>query len=170
MVYFFIRFIAASDKLWFMLELYSFVDYFTIPPSFISIYLGRTWIARKFRRSPEFQQPHPLTYWECVYFLIVTMSTVGYGDIYCETSLGRGFIVLFILVGLAVFASCIPEIIDLVGTRPKYSGEYRQEHGKRYSTTHPPAFPQSTSHASFFPFLAQYKAFHLYADVKAFLV
>ncbi|GFR21707.1 calcium-activated potassium channel slowpoke, partial [Trichonephila clavata] len=183
MVYFFIRFIAASDKLWFMLELYSFVDYFTIPPSFISIYLGRTWIGLRFLRAlrlmsvPDilqylnvlktsssirlaqlvsivisvwltaagiihllensgdplsFSNPHELTYWECVYFLIVTMSTVGYGDIYCETSLGRGFIVLFILVGLAVFASCIPEIIDLVGTRPKYGGEYRQEHGKRH--------------------------------------
>ncbi|GFT00918.1 calcium-activated potassium channel slowpoke [Nephila pilipes] len=183
MVYFFIRFIAASDKLWFMLELYSFVDYFTIPPSFISIYLGRTWIGLRFLRAlrlmsvPDilqylnvlktsssirlaqlvsivisvwltaagiihllensgdplsFSNPHELTYWECVYFLIVTMSTVGYGDIYCETSLGRGFIVLFILVGLAVFASCIPEIIDLVGTRPKYGGEYRQEHGKSW--------------------------------------
>ncbi|XP_071036204.1 calcium-activated potassium channel slowpoke-like isoform X1 [Parasteatoda tepidariorum] len=183
MVYFFIRFIAASDKLWFLLELYSFVDYFTIPPSFISIYLGRTWIGLRFLRALrlmsvpdilqylnvlktsssirlaqlvsivisvwltaagiihllensgdplEFSNPHELTYWECVYFLIVTMSTVGYGDIYCETSLGRGFIVLFILVGLAVFASCIPEIIDLVGTRPKYGGEFRQEHGKRH--------------------------------------
>ena len=29
-----------------MLELYSFVDYFTIPPSFVSIYLDRTWIGR----------------------------------------------------------------------------------------------------------------------------
>ena len=28
-----------------MLELYSFVDYFTIPPSFVSIYLDRTWIG-----------------------------------------------------------------------------------------------------------------------------
>ena len=37
----FLQFIAASDKLWFMLELYSFVDYFTIPPSFVSIYLDR---------------------------------------------------------------------------------------------------------------------------------
>ena len=35
------QFIAASDKFWFMLELYSFVDYFTIPPSFVSIYLNR---------------------------------------------------------------------------------------------------------------------------------
>lgn len=40
------QFIAASDKLWFMLEMYSFVDYFTIPPSFVSIYLQRTWIGK----------------------------------------------------------------------------------------------------------------------------
>ncbi len=51
MVYFFIRFIAASDKFWFMLELYSFVDYFTIPPSFVSIYLDRTWIGLRFLRA-----------------------------------------------------------------------------------------------------------------------
>lgn len=42
------QFIAASDKFWFMLEMYSFVDYFTIPPSFVSIYLDRTWIGRFF--------------------------------------------------------------------------------------------------------------------------
>jgi potassium large conductance calcium-activated channel subfamily M alpha protein 1 len=51
MVYFLIRFIAASDKLWFMLEMYSFVDYFTIPPSFVSIYLDRTWIGLRFLRA-----------------------------------------------------------------------------------------------------------------------
>lgn len=45
---FFFQFIAASDKLWFMLEMYSFVDYFTIPPSFVSIYLDRTWIGKIF--------------------------------------------------------------------------------------------------------------------------
>ncbi|KAK9709545.1 Calcium-activated BK potassium channel alpha subunit [Popillia japonica] len=183
MVYFFIRFIAASDKLWFMLEMYSFVDYFTIPPSFVSIYLDRTWIGLRFLRALrlmtvpdilqylnilktsssirlaqlvsifisvwltaagiihllensgdplDFQNHHPLPYWTCVYFLIVTMSTVGYGDVYCQTVLGRTFLVFFLLVGLAIFASSIPEIIDLVGTRSKYCGEYKREHGKRH--------------------------------------
>ncbi|XP_026824553.1 calcium-activated potassium channel slowpoke isoform X37 [Ooceraea biroi] len=183
MVYFFIRFIAASDKLWFMLEMYSFVDYFTIPPSFVSIYLDRTWIGLRFLRALrlmtvpdilqylnilktsssirlaqlvsifisvwltaagiihllensgdpfEFVNPQQLSYWTCVYFLIVTMSTVGYGDVYCQTVLGRTFLVFFLLVGLAIFASSIPEIIELVGNRSKYSGEYKREHGKRH--------------------------------------
>ena len=48
---FYPQFIAASDKFWFMLELYSFVDYFTIPPSFVSIYLDRTWIGLRFLRA-----------------------------------------------------------------------------------------------------------------------
>lgn len=40
---------------------------------------------------PDFDNGQILTYWDCVYFLMVTMSTVGYGDIYCMTTLGRAF-------------------------------------------------------------------------------
>ncbi len=40
------QFIAASDKVWFLLELYSFVDYATIPPSFVAIYLERNWSGK----------------------------------------------------------------------------------------------------------------------------
>ena len=40
---------------------------------------------------PDFDNGQSLTYWDCVYFLMVTMSTVGYGDIFCITSLGKGF-------------------------------------------------------------------------------
>ncbi|XP_046421973.1 calcium-activated potassium channel slowpoke isoform X22 [Neodiprion virginianus] len=183
MVYFFIRFIAASDKLWFMLEMYSFVDYFTIPPSFVSIYLDRTWIGLRFLRALrlmtvpdilqylnilktsssirlaqlvsifisvwltaagiihllensgdpfEFTNPQHLSYWTCVYFLIVTMSTVGYGDVFCQTVLGRTFLVFFLLVGLAVFASWIPEITELAANRCKYGGQYKRERGRRH--------------------------------------
>lgn len=141
-----------------MLELYSFVDYFTIPPSFVSLYLDRTWIGLRAMRALrlmsipdilqylnmlktsssirlsqlisivisvwltaagiihllensgdllDFSHPHSISYWECVYFLIVTMSTVGYGDIYCTTALGRAFIVLFILIGLVSSSFCL---------------------------------------------------------------
>lgn len=52
----------------------------------------------------EFENPQQLSYWTCVYFLIVTMSTVGYGDVFCQTILGRTFLVFFLLVGLVSVA------------------------------------------------------------------
>ena len=41
-----LKFVAATDKLHFMFEIGSFVDYFTIPPMFVSIFLDRTWIGK----------------------------------------------------------------------------------------------------------------------------
>jgi len=60
------------------------------------------------------------------------VSDAGYGDIFCTTILGKISIMLFILVGLAMFAACIPEIIDLIGTRNKYSGHYLKEPARRH--------------------------------------
>ena len=40
--------------------------------------------------------------------------------------------VFFILGGLAMFASFVPEIAELIGNRQKYGGEYKGEHGKRH--------------------------------------
>ena len=76
---------------------------------------------------PDFSNPVPITYWNAVYFLMVTMSTVGYGDIFCITTLGKGFQVLFLTVGLAMFASAIPEIVELLGNRTKYGGTFKNE-------------------------------------------
>uniref|UniRef100_A0A1B0D8E3 Uncharacterized protein n=1 Tax=Phlebotomus papatasi TaxID=29031 RepID=A0A1B0D8E3_PHLPP len=60
------------------------------------------------------------------------MSTVGYGDVYCETVLGRTFLVFFLLVGLAVFASWIPEITELAAQRNKYGGTYSKDIRRRH--------------------------------------
>ncbi|XP_052834506.1 calcium-activated potassium channel slowpoke isoform X7 [Octopus bimaculoides] len=184
MIYFFIRFVAANDKLWFWLELFSFVDYFTIPPSFVAIYLDRNWLGLRSLRALrlvsipdilqylnilktstmirltqlvaffvsmwlagagflhliensgdpflDFKNPNSMTYWECLYFLLVTMSTVGFGDIYAKTVLGRIFIVLFILCSLGIFTSFIPEIAEIIGRRQKYGGTYKKERGKKH--------------------------------------
>ncbi|XP_074641051.1 calcium-activated potassium channel subunit alpha-1-like isoform X2 [Tubulanus polymorphus] len=50
------------------------------------------------------------SFFECVYFLLVTMSTVGYGDYSSNTYLGRLFSILFIISALGMFASFIPEL------------------------------------------------------------
>lgn len=39
------------------------------------------------------------------------------------------FQVLFLTVGLALFASAIPEIIELLGQRSKYGGAFKNERG-----------------------------------------
>lgn len=184
LIYFFIRFVAANDKLLFWLEVFSFVDYFTIPPSFVAIYLDRNWLGLRFLRAlrlmsipdiltylnvlktstmiklsqlvaffislwlasagflhlienagdpwVDFDNPQLLTYWECMYFLLVTMSTVGYGDVGAKTVLGKIFIVLFIMISIGMFASWIPEISDILGRRQKYGGCYKKERGKKH--------------------------------------
>ncbi|XP_026045383.1 calcium-activated potassium channel subunit alpha-1a isoform X40 [Astatotilapia calliptera] len=80
----------------------------------------------------NFQNSQSLSYWECVYLLMVTMSTVGYGDVYARTTLGRLFMVFFILGGLAMFASYVPEIIELIGNRKKYGGSYSAVNGRKH--------------------------------------
>ncbi|KAK7901846.1 hypothetical protein WMY93_018615 [Mugilogobius chulae] len=80
----------------------------------------------------NFQNSQSLSYWECVYLLMVTMSTVGYGDVYAKTTLGRLFMVFFILGGLAMFASYVPEIIELIGNRKKYGGSYSAVNGRKH--------------------------------------
>ncbi|XP_007433175.1 calcium-activated potassium channel subunit alpha-1-like, partial [Python bivittatus] len=183
LLYFGLRFIAANDKLWFWLEVNSVVDFFTVPPVFVSVYLNRSWLGLRFLRAlrliqfseilqflnilktsnsiklvnlcsifistwltaagfihlvensgdpwENFQNNQALTYWECVYLLMVTMSTVGYGDVYAKTTLGRLFMVFFILGGLAMFASYVPEIIELIGNRKKYGGSYSAVSGRK---------------------------------------
>ncbi|XP_016141039.1 calcium-activated potassium channel subunit alpha-1-like [Sinocyclocheilus grahami] len=178
------EFIAANDKLWFWLEVNSVVDFFTVPPVFVSVYLNRSWLGLRFLRAlrliqfseilqflnilktsnsiklvnlcsifistwltaagfihlvensgdpwENFQNSQPLSYWECVYLLMVTMSTVGYGDVCAKTTLGRLFMVFFILGGLAMFASYVPEIIELIGNRKKYGGSYSAVNGRKH--------------------------------------
>ncbi|XP_051779700.1 calcium-activated potassium channel subunit alpha-1a isoform X14 [Erpetoichthys calabaricus] len=184
LLYFGLRFIAANDKLWFWLEVNSVVDFFTVPPVFVSVYLNRSWLGLRFLRAlrliqfseilqflnilktsnsiklvnllsifistwltaagfihlvensgdpwENFQNSQQLTYWECVYLLMVTMSTVGYGDVYAKTTLGRLFMVFFILGGLAMFARYVPEIAALILNRKKYGGSYNSTRGRKH--------------------------------------
>ncbi|XP_041089352.1 calcium-activated potassium channel subunit alpha-1-like [Polyodon spathula] len=184
LLYFGLRFLAAPDALHFWLEMNSMVDFFTVPPSFVSLFTQRSWLGLRFLRAlhltelptilqflnilqtssslklarliavflvycltaagfihlvensgdPWWSVPNsqPLTYFQCVYFLMVTMSTVGYGDILVHTLLGRVFIIFIIITGLALFASYVPEIVEIVGKRKKHDGSYMPLPGKKH--------------------------------------
>lgn len=70
---------------------------------FISVWLTAAGVIHLLENSGdpwEFENKHLISYWTCVYFLIVTMSTVGFGDVYYTTILGRAFLVFFLMIGL----------------------------------------------------------------------
>ncbi|ELU16152.1 hypothetical protein CAPTEDRAFT_228021 [Capitella teleta] len=72
-----------------------------------------------------------LPYWKGFYWLLVTMSTVGYGDVNPATDITKAFIIVFIMGSFAMFSSMIPELIQHLN-RPKYRKSYRSSYGKKH--------------------------------------
>ena len=67
----------------------------------------------------DYQNYQELYYGECFYFLIVTASTVGYGDISCQTNLGRMFSIILLIGLISIFSMYLPEIARLMSNAPK---------------------------------------------------
>jgi voltage-gated potassium channel len=61
----------------------------------------------------------PITTWtNALYFVVVTLSTVGYGDITPKTDDAKLFVVSLIILGITVFATSVSTVIvPLVGNR-----------------------------------------------------
>ncbi|KAM9165617.1 potassium channel subfamily U member 1 [Pangshura tecta] len=78
------------------------------------------------------QNSQSLSYFDCLYLTMVTMSTVGFGDVVTKTSLGRIFMIFFIIAGLVLFANFIPEIVDIVGGNQQYQDSYEVVRGRKY--------------------------------------
>ena len=90
LMYFTLRFIAANDKLWFWLELNSIVDFFTIPPVFMSVYLNRTWLGLRFLRALRILQ-----FSEILQFVKILKTSTSIKLVNLVSTYGWGLLAIF---------------------------------------------------------------------------
>ncbi|KAM5275992.1 potassium channel subfamily U member 1 [Hipposideros larvatus] len=73
-----------------------------------------------------------ISYFESIYLVMATTSTVGFGDVVAKTSLGRTFIMFFTVGSLILFANYIPEMVELFANKRKFTSSYEVLKGKKF--------------------------------------
>jgi voltage-gated potassium channel Kch len=74
-----------------------------------------------------YHQVESLTWLDALYFSVITLSTVGYGDISPTTTVSKVFTMVYILFGLSIFASfasmLVRERVELQKERAEKRGQ-----------------------------------------------
>ncbi|MFV0493376.1 MAG: potassium channel family protein [Pseudorhodobacter sp.] len=59
---------------------------------------------------------------DAVYFSVITISTIGYGDLTPQTNIGKVFTIFYVIIGLGLFVAAVTaianSIISRAGRRP----------------------------------------------------
>lgn len=74
--------------------------------------------------APKTEQPHSV--WDAFYFILITASTVGYGDITPKSYEGKVVVMLFIIVALSVVPGLIAGTIETLQLSRAGGGSYTQ--------------------------------------------
>lgn len=69
------------------------------------------------------------TWLNSVYFCVITLTTVGYGDITPQTNAGKAFTTFYVLIGIGIFAAVINYLIRR-GTINRIT-KFRAKHGRK---------------------------------------
>lgn len=56
---------------------------------------------------------------DALYFSVITLATVGYGDMHPTTTLSKAFTIVYIFLGVGVFVAFIARLTDHERRKPK---------------------------------------------------
>lgn len=68
-----------------------------------------------------------LSWLNAFYYVVVTLSTVGYGDITPKTNGGKLFTIFFIIFGIAIFSTLITNIVTRARERRERKMQIREK-------------------------------------------
>ena len=54
------------------------------------------------------------------YFVVITLSTIGYGDLYPKTDPGKIFTIFYVIIGLAIFSGLITTLVNRARIRKEH--------------------------------------------------
>lgn len=112
------------------------IDVFSLFINFIILWLTSSGIIHLLEAQGDpwrmFSNSQDVTFLEFTYFMMVTMSTVGYGDYNATTDWGRFVMVFLIILGLAFFATILPALADIT------SSYYQRTQFSRFDNTRVP--------------------------------
>jgi polar amino acid transport system substrate-binding protein len=92
------------------------------------------WLAERHERDTQFAQPPVRGIANGIWFAVVTMSTVGYGDLAPRTRLGRAVTGVWIIISVIMASSLVAGIastLTLTGMKTSMISSAEQLHGRR---------------------------------------
>jgi hypothetical protein len=90
------------------------------------------WNGDSGRTFTELNPNYETTVFEQLYFVVVTLSTVGYGDFSPNTTLHQIFTIIMIVTGVAFFSSEVSSIIEMRDEIDSGMGQYRRSRFRNY--------------------------------------
>ena len=77
----------------------------------------------------------PITFDIALYFVLITITTVGYGDVVPSSTLSRICIGLFFICAILFFTMSTSEISDLIKQGNSYSKPFNRKHSRHVILT-----------------------------------
>ena len=101
---------------WSVLFVFLFAIAYRFPvPSWMSLWLEN--FTPQFHQTTGTYSGNPLTFWDCIYFSVVTFTTLGFGDIVSNNAAARFLVTLEVIFGYVMLGGLISIFANKLASR-----------------------------------------------------